>query len=354
MRLKTTRLETTHLYQEIHEQPTVLRRLLETQKEAIRELARTIQQRDISHVIIAARGTSDNAGRYAQYVLGAHNRLTVTLATPSLFTIYQRPPRMGNALVLGISQSGKSPDIVAVLAEARKQGALTAVLTNIPDSDLGQQGDVVVDLSAGQETAVAATKTYTSQLAAIALLSATLAKDADMFSALEKLPDAVNATLAMQEPIAQIAPRYRYMERTVVIGRGYNYATAFELALKMKELTYTIAEPYSSADFLHGPLALIDQGFPVIVVAPSGKMLPEMGKFMHTLRQRQAEVIAISDDADTLALARIPLALPASVPEWLSPITSIVPGQMLAMNLAHARDFDVDSPRAIQKVTETR
>jgi glucosamine--fructose-6-phosphate aminotransferase (isomerizing) len=348
------KLKTTHLYQEIHEQPAVLQRLLETQKETINELARTIRQRDISHVIIAARGTSDNAGRYAQYVLGAQNRMMVTLATPSLFTIYQRPPRLDNALVLGISQSGKSPDIVAVLAEAKKQGALTAVLTNVPHSDLGQQGDVVVDLSAGEETAVAATKTYTSQLAAIALLSATLANDSDLFNELEKVPNAVKATLAMQEPIAQIAPRYRYMERTVVIGRGYNYATAFELALKMKELTYTIAEPYSSADFLHGPLALIDQGFPVIVIAPSGKMLPEMGAFMHTLRQRQAEVIAISDDADTLTLARIPLALPVVMPEWLSPITAILPGQMLAMNLAHARDFDVDSPRAIQKVTETR
>jgi glucosamine--fructose-6-phosphate aminotransferase (isomerizing) len=305
-------------------------------------------------VIIAARGTSDNAGRYAQYVLGAKNRLTVTLTTPSLFTIYQQPPQMGNALVLGISQSGKSPDIVAVLAEARKQGALTAVLTNVPDSDLGRQGDVVIDLCAGEETAVAATKTYTSQLTAVALLSATLANDTQMFHALEKLPEAVNATLAMQESIAQIAPRYRYMQRTIVIGRGFNYATAFELALKMKELTYSIAEPYSSADFLHGPLALIDEGFPVIVVAPSGKMLPEMGQFMHTLRQRQAEVIAISDDADTLALARIPLALPVPVPEWLSPITAIIPGQMLAMNLAYTRDFDVDSPRAIQKVTETR
>lgn len=347
------KLETTHLYREIHEQPAVLRRFLNEQKGPVKELAKAIRQRNINHVIIAARGTSDNAGRYAQYVLGAQNRLMVTLATPSLFTIYQRPPQMGNALVLGISQSGKSPDIVAVLAEAKKQGALTAVLTNIPDSDLGQQGDVVIDLCAGEETAVAATKTYTSQLAAVALLSATLAADTALFAALEKLPDAVNATLTMQETIAQIAPRYRYMQRTVVIGRGYNYATAFELALKMKELTYSIAEPYSSADFRHGPLALIDEGFPVIVIAPSGKMLPEMGDFIRTLRQRQAEIIAISDDAALLSMARIPLTLPAPVPEWLSPVTAIVPGQMLAMNLAHARDFDVDSPRAIQKVTET-
>ncbi|MEZ4519895.1 MAG: SIS domain-containing protein [Chloroflexota bacterium] len=143
------------------------------------------------------------------------------------------------------------------------------------------------------------------------------------------------------------------MERSVVIGRGYNYATAFELALKLKELTYTIVEPYSSADFLHGPLALLEPGFPVIVVAPAGVMADELEEFVHTLRDRQAEVVAISDDAELLAMARIPLALPAPVPEWLSPITAILPGQMLAMHLAHTRDFDVDSPRAIRKVTET-
>ncbi len=144
------------------------------------------------------------------------------------------------------------------------------------------------------------------------------------------------------------------MRDCVVIGRGYNYATAFELALKLKELTYTIAEPYSSADFLHGPLALIENGFPAIVVAPSGVMLPEMQAFIEVLRQREAEPIIISDDAETLAMARIPLPLAASTPEWLSPLTSIVPGQLLAMHLANARDYDPDHPRGLRKVTETR
>lgn len=143
------------------------------------------------------------------------------------------------------------------------------------------------------------------------------------------------------------------MQRCVVIGRGYNYATAFELALKMKELTYTVVEPYSSADFLHGPMAVIEQGFPVIVIAPSGMMLSKMLEFMRQMRDRGAEVIAISDDAAALAEARIPLQLPQSVPEGLSPLTTIVPGQMLAMHLAHTRDFNVDAPRGLLKVTET-
>ena len=168
-------LENSHLYREIHEQPAVLQRLLTQEQSVVQQLAAAIQQRQVTYVVIAARGTSDNAGRYAQYVLGAVNGLVVALATPSLFSIYQQPPRFGNALVLGISQSGKSPDIVGVLAEARRQGALTAAITNFPDSDLSQQADYVINLQAGLERSIAATKTYTSELAAIALLSATLA-----------------------------------------------------------------------------------------------------------------------------------------------------------------------------------
>jgi glucosamine--fructose-6-phosphate aminotransferase (isomerizing) len=346
-------LSESHLYREIHEQPATLARLLSSARPAVERLARLIQQDDINHVIIAARGTSDNAGRYAQYALGANNRLTVSLATPSLFTIYGRPPRVGKALVLGISQSGKSPDIVAVLAEARRQGAPTAAITNEPASELAQEADVVVELGAGVERAVAATKTYTAELMAIALLSAVLSGDEGMGAALEAIPEVVGATLESSGAIGVAAPRYRYMERCVVIGRGYNYATAYELALKLKELTYTIVEPYSSADFLHGPIALVENGFPVIVIAPSGIMQPEMVAFMEKVGQRQGEIIAISDDEATLGLARIGFRLPEKVDEWLSPIPAIVAGQLFAMHLAHTRDFDVDRPRGLTKVTET-
>lgn len=347
-------LTQSHLYQEIHEQPEVLHRLLVQEKEIIQSLAAAIKARDVTYVVIAARGTSDNAGRYAQYLLGAVNGLVVALTTPSLFSIYKQPPRFGNALVLGISQSGKSPDIVAVLAEARRQGALTAAITNFSDSDLGQQADYVINLHAGEERSIAATKTYTSELAAIALLSASLTGDPAMLAALSQMPQTVATTLSMDTDIGQMAQRYRYMRDCVVIGRGYNYATAFELSLKLKELTYTLAEPYSSADFMHGPLALIEHGFPAIVIAPTGIVLPETQEFIQTLRQREAEVIVISDDAAALAQARIPLALPQPVPEWLSPLTAIVPGQLLAMHLAHVRDYDPDHPRGLRKITETR
>ena len=347
-------LKTTRIYREIHEQPAVISHFLQQEQGTARQLAAIIRERGITHVVIAARGTSDNAARYAKYVLGAMNRLTVALATPSLFSIYKKPPHFGNALVLGISQSGKSPDIVAVLAEARRQGAVTAVITNIPSSDLAQQGDFVILQRAGEEKAVAATKTYTSQLAAIALLSAALAEDDAMLAALAQIPDRMTQTLSANPAIDRAAERYRYMRACVVIGRGYNYATAFELALKLKELTYTMVEPYSSADFMHGPLALVEPAFPAIVVAPSGVMLPEMQAFIRTLNQRGAETIIISDDDKTLRMARTPLKLGTAVPEWLSPLTAIVPGQLFAMHLAHTRDYDVDTPRGIQKVTETR
>ncbi len=347
-------LVNTNLYQEIHQQPAALSELLSTEKETIVDLARTIRQRDVSHVVIAARGTSDNAARYAKYVLGAINGLTVALATPSLFTIYRQVPKFGNALVLGISQSGKSPDIVAVLDEARRQGALTAVITNTTDSDLASHGDFVIDLHAGRELSVAATKTYMTSLGSVAMLSVALSSDPDHAAALDRMPEALEATLPMNEMVAHIAPRYRYMEYCVVIGRGYNYATAFELALKMKELTYTIVVPYSSADFLHGPMAVIETGFPVIIVAPSGILLPEMRDFIAQLHERRAETIVISDDKQAIDEARIPLQLPHSVPEWLSPMVTIIPGQLLALHLAAARDYDIDAPRGLRKVTETR
>jgi glucosamine--fructose-6-phosphate aminotransferase (isomerizing) len=171
---------------------------------------------------------------------------------------------------------------------------------------------------------------------------------------LAHMPQRVSAAMSQEERIVRVAERYRYMQSCVVIGRGYNYATAFELALKLKELTYTVVEPYSSADFMHGPLAMIDPGFPVIVIAPSGAMLEEIKAFMATLTEHRAELVVISDDAQALLQARSPLPLPSDVPEWLSPLTSIVPGQLLAMYLAHARDYDPDHPRGLRKVTETR
>ncbi len=342
------------LREEIFEQPAVIRRLLQAQRSRAAEIAEAIGQADPYYAFLAARGTSDNAGRYANYLWGAVNGLPMALATPSLFTLYQRPPRLRRALVVGVSQSGRSPDIVRVVEYGRKQGNLTLAITNAPDSPLAQAAEWVLDVQAGREESVAATKTYTAQLAAIALLAASLAQEKALQAALDRVPEWMEAMLALEADIARAAPRYRYMTQCVVLGRGYNYATAFEWALKLKELTYIAAEPYSSADFQHGPVAVVGQGYPVLAVAPSGAVLDSMRALLRHLREELgAELVVISDDPEVLSWAQVPLPLPAEVPEWLTPLVAIVGAQLFTYHLTLAKGYDPERPRGLRKVTET-
>ncbi len=343
-----------NLYNEIRSQPEVLRHSFTHNSERVKEIARHLAGRDVQYAFIAARGTSDNAARYAKYLWGAENGLPVALATPSLFSLYDRPPRLAGALVIGISQSGQSPDIVNVLVEGRRQGRPTLAITNEPDSPLAQTADFVIDIQAGEEKAVAATKTYTTQLLAIAMLSTAVADDSTRWQALEQLPDWIAAVLRQDEHIAALAPRYRYMDQCVVMGRGYNYATAFEWSLKLKELTYVIAEPYSSADFRHGPIAVVDQGFPVLAVAPDGAVYADMLALLQKLTsENQAELLVISDRPEALDLAIAPIPLPAGIPEWLTPLVSIVPGQLFSYYLTAVKGYNTEAPRGLNKVTKT-
>ena len=342
------------LREEILEQPAVAARLLEQQKPVIEEIARAIKSEGVDYTFLAARGTSDNAGRYAKYLWGAVNQMPVAMATPSLFSIYQQPPLMKGALVVGVSQSGKSPDIVSVLAEAKKQGQPTLAITNAPDSPLAQQATWTIDICAGSEEAVAATKTYTASLMAVAMLSCALADDPDRWAKLEKVPFWMEQVLTKEDALRQMAVRYRYMESCVVLGRGYHYATAFEWALKMKEMSYLIADPYSSADFQHGPIALVEQGFPVMAVATKGKVLNDMVGLMDILqREHHVELFAISDDNEALHIANTGLALPAGIPEWISPMVAILPAQLFTYSLTQIKGFDTEAPRSLNKVTET-
>ena len=342
------------LRKEIFEQPETLQRLLDTQTARIEHIARAIRQRDVDYVFLAARGTSDHAGLYAKYLWGILNQLPMALAAPSLFTVYGRPPALKNSLVVGISQSGQSPDIVSVVAEGRRQSAPTLAITNDPDSPLAQAAEFVIDIGAGTEEAVAATKTYTAQLLAIAMLSAALNEDADRMAALRRAPEWVAQALALDGTIERVAERYRYMEQCVVLGRGYNYATAFEWSLKLKELAYVVAEPYSSADFQHGPIAIVGRGFPVLAVAPSGAVYADMLALLRRLvGEHQAELLVISDEEEALALGRTSLRLPGGVPEWLNPVVSIVPAQLFCYHLTRAKGYDPEAPRGLSKVTLT-
>ncbi len=342
------------LRMEIFEQAGVLARLLGGQMDQIEAIAGQIRRLSPAYVFLAARGTSDNAGRYANYLWGSMNGLPVALATPSLFTYYQKPPQLKGALVVGISQSGQSPDIVSVLQEGRRQGCPTLAFTNDPGSPLAQTSDFVIDIQAGLETAVAATKTYTSELMAVAMLSVALNQDAASRQELSRVPGWVEQVLGLDEQIARLAERYRYMSQCVVIGRGYNYATAFEWSLKLKELTYLVAEPYSPADFQHGPIAMVESGFPVMAVAHSGQIFEDIACLLERLRNElRAELMVISDQPRALGLAQSPLALPAGMPEWLSPLVAIIPAQLFAYHLTLIKGYDAEKPRQIHKVTET-
>jgi len=342
------------LHAEIREQPACLYRLLHSQRQTVENIARTINANDIRFVFIAARGTSENASRYANYLWGAMNGLPVALAPPSLFTYYNAPPRLQGAFVVGVSQSGRSPDIVSVLTEAKRQGCLTLAITNAANSPLAHEADFVLDIQAGNENAVAATKTYTSELMAIAMLSAAMRHDDTQWDELNRIPESMQLALAAETRIAASVQRHSSMSICAVLGRGFNYSTAHEWALKLKELTYVEAAPYSSADFLHGPIATVEAGFPILAIAPSGAVFGSMIEVLRELRGRSADIVAISDSREALDLTQTGLRLPQRIPEWLSPLVSIVPAQLFSYHLALAKGRDTESPRGIQKVTETR
>lgn len=343
------------LLSEIRAQPETLRRLLADGSAAVEEVAARLRSRDVRHIVIAARGSSDNAARYAQYVFGACNRLTVTLATPSLFTRYQAPPRMHDALVVGISQSGESPDLVAVVAEGRRQGCPTLAITNAASSPLAEAADDTLLLHAGAERSVAATKTYTAQLLALAMLSADLAGDAARRREVASVPSWVAEALDIdQSAVSAAASVLKDAGHGVVIGRGFNYATAFEISLKAKELAYVAVEPYSAADFQHGPIALLDKGFAAIVVNVLGAVSAEVDLLLGAMTDRGVRPVVLSNVPASLARATAPLRLPSDVPEWLSPIVAVVPGQRLAFTLSRLRGINPDHPRGLSKVTRTR
>lgn len=340
------------LEREIFEQPNVVKRLIEKEQENVTKLANDLKG-SFQYVVIAARGTSDNAARYAQYLLGAHNQLPVGLATPSLFTLYGAPPKLDGALVIGISQSGRSPDIVAVVEEAQRQGRPTLAITNDPQSLLARNADHVLELHAEFEKAVAATKTYTASLASLALLSAALAEQDEYFLQLQKLPEFMEQTLSMTNEFLPRVERYRYTEHCAVIGRGFNYSTAFEISLKVKELTRILAEPYSSADFLHGPISMIHRGFPVMVIAPKGAVFDDMRSITVRLSELNSEILMISDEPNLMEYASLPMPLPPGLPEWLTPLVAVLPGQLFSLTLARAKGLDPDNPIGLTKVTET-
>jgi len=342
----------TQTRKEILEQPSVITRVIERNWPTAQRLAEAIRQSSIEYGVVAARGTSDNAAYYCKYLLAMANGIPVALASPSLYTHYNRPPNLAHSLTIGISQSGASTDIVRTVETARSQGALTLAITNDEDSPLANTAEMVMPLLAGPELAVAATKTYTAELACIALLSVALSGDESRLAELRQVPAAVSEALATEAIVRQAAERYSYMDYCVMLSRGLNYSTALEIALKTKELAYVQTQAYSTADFMHGPLASIVSRLPVFSVIVSGALHDNLLEALRTVKDRGGEMIVVSDSDDALTMARTPFRIPA-VPEWLSPMVAVIPGQWFALYLALSRDYDPDHPRALHKVTVT-
>ena len=366
----------THMVDEIQEQPEAVRRTLANTSDPVRQVAQEAQRRGVDVVILAARDTSDHAALYAQYLFQYLNGIPVALATPSLYTLYGVSPRLEKALVIGISQSGESTDIIECLTRSREAGALTVGITNQQESPLSNAAEHTLLCHAGLERSVAATKTYTTTCTVLAMLAAQLPGGEPLRRGIEQLPALVTAALTSEEQVARVAERYVHARDCVVLGRVFQYCTARETALKLEETCYVVSTPFSSADFKHGPAALVDRGLPVILFAPPGRTAADSLALLQWLGEQGADCLVMTEDErmQERASTAIRLELPAlpevvvrgtnghdgrqevqvSVAELLAPIPYIIPAQLFANYLAVYKGLNPDQPRGLTKITRTR
>jgi glucosamine--fructose-6-phosphate aminotransferase (isomerizing) len=342
------------MLEEIRDQPAVLERTLAAEVRRLAGLKRLLERRKPRLVVLVARGTSDNAALFGRYLLEITTGIPVSLAAPSITTLYRARMDYRETLVVAISQSGESTDTNLVLERAREEGALTLGITNERRSTLARLPDYTLLVRAGKERSVAATKTYTGQMLSMYLLACALGgsiRDAH----LERLPELVHDALGLEPEIEVLSERYRFMRNAVVMGRGLNYANAFEFSLKLMETCYVVAERFSSADLLHGPIALVEPSFPVFAFAPPGVTWNAVGDTMRKLLALRAEVVAITDagNREAASCATKVIRLPRRITEVMTPIPYVVPAQLLAAHLAAQKGLDPDRPRTLSKVTLT-
>ena len=342
------------MLEEIRQQPEALERTLSGEIRRVERFKQRLEKRKPRLLVLVARGTSDNAALFGRYLLEITTGIPVSLAAPSISTVYEAEVDYRDALVVAVSQSGESTDTNLVLERARARGAMTLGVTNRGSSTLARLAEHVFLVRAGAEKSVAATKTYTGQILMLYLLAYALGARIRI-SDLQRLPGLVELALQLEPEICALSERYRYMRHAVVVGRGLNYANAFELSLKLMETCYVVAERFSSADFLHGPIALVEPSFPVFAFAPPGVTWPSISGTLDKLRPLRAEIIAITDSGNTEVAQRATrvIRLPRRLKELLTPIPYIVPAQLFAACLAEHKGLDPDRPRTLSKVTLT-
>jgi glutamine---fructose-6-phosphate transaminase (isomerizing) len=340
------------MMEEIHEQPEALRRTFAAERAHASEFKKFAAGRDFRLIVLVARGTSDNAALFGRYLLEIATGVPVSLCAPSVHTLYGARLDFRRTLVIGISQSGAGTDINLVLKHARKQNAFTVAITNESKSEMARVAEETFLVRAGRQRSVAATKTYTGQLMILYLLAFALGRQIALESVSE-IPARVRETMKLAPEIRTMVQRYRYMRQCAVVARGLNYANAFELSLKLMETCYVVAERFSSADFLHGPIAMIERDFPVMLFAPPGKTFAGQRQLIRRLAGLRAETIAITSADVRLSGATRTIRVPGKIPEIYSAIPYIVPGQLFASQLAEVKGLDPDRPRSLQIVTRT-
>lgn len=319
---------------DVREQPEVIARLIDREWAAVGSIARRLRRKRLDYVLVAGRGSSDNAARYAHYLFGAECRMPVATASPSLFTRYGAPPRLDGALVIAVSQSGASADVLEVVREARRQGRPTIAITNTAGSPIAEAAEHVLELHAGEEQPGVATKTYLASLGAFAMLASALGHRRPAED-LRSLPDRIAEVVAgMDAPVAAAADLVASATHATVVGRGYNYATSHEVALKLTMLTRTAASAYSAADVIRGPGSEADDVVPAFILGPSGRVLSDIFDVVPSLRARGTPLVVCSDVPELLDEGDVAIPLPGHVREWLSPLVAAVPGQLLALEVA--------------------
>ena len=334
---------------EIREQPEALARLRADGWAGAREVADVVRRADPRAVVLAARGTSDHAALYAKYLIEISLGLPVGLASLSTLTVYGARPRFDGVLWVAVSQSGGSPDLVDSTRVAADHGALTLAVTNAAGSPLADAAAHHLDVRAGAERAVAATKSYTNELLMLwMLVDAWRGGDGAAADGLAELA----ARIVADDGVLDVADRYRFVDKIITTGRGYSYPTAREAALKLMETSYTAAHAFSGADLLHGPFAMIDQDRPVVAVVPEGVGGSAMRDVLERLEERRADVCLVGDPSAARSGHQV-IALPSGVDEELAPVLQIIPLQRLAHAVAVARHHDPDAPRGLSKVTQT-
>lgn len=338
------------MLEEIFEQPQVLQRTLEGEREKVTNIGDHLRQKDVDLIVLVARGSSDNAALFGRYLLEVSTGIPVSLSAPSVFTLYNAKLRLKRALVIGVSQSGEGSDINLVLEKAKDAGAFTVGITNEAASTMASIADETLLIHAGRERSVAATKTYTGQMLHFYMLANALG---DQRLEYQRIPELTDRTLSLRDDVAAMVSRYAFMENCVVVGRGMNYGNSYELALKLMETCYVVAERFSSADFFHGPLAVVERRFPVVMFAAAGVTHASSLDLLRRLKELHADCLSITNDTEVAALSSRSLVVAADIPEVLTPIPFAIPAQLFAAYLSEAKGLDPDAPRSLTKVTKT-